>query len=406
MLVIAFVLLNMSAMRPAVATRAQVFDMRVPVSPTAVPVAGSPRLVYELHLVNVSRETLVLEQVEVVDAKGARPIAMMSRDALEHHLKRVGSIPDGVGPLTFTPGMRGVVYLWLALDDDARPRTLVHRLRFHVVGQAATRPKQVWGGRTEIRPGSPVALGPPLCGGPWVAVYNPRWERGHRRTFRAAEHQAGAVAHIPGRYAIDWLKVDAQGRLARGDKDVVKHWYGYGASVLAVADGVIAAIRTHMPESATMSGAHPETDAGNYIVLDLGQGRYAFYEHLKPGSIRVAAGEHVRRGQVIAALGFTGHSTGPHLHFHVADTASPQDAEGLPFVFDGFRILGAYRDFDAFGSMPWTPPDHAAGTWRTREMPAPFDVVDFEVGATSVSPSGCAGAVTADRPPRLSRERQ
>lgn len=382
----------MSVMRSAAATRAQTFDMQVPVPPTVVSVAGSLRLVYELHLVNVSRKTLVLEQVDVLDAKDATLLARMGRNDLEHHLKRADPIPDGVGPLTFTPGMRGVVYLWLPLPDEARPRTLAHRLAFHVAGQKAARSKKVRGGRAVVRSRSPVALGPPLCGGPWVAVYNPRWERGHRRTFHVVDHRSGAVARLPGRFAIDWLKVDAQGHLARGDKDVVKHWYGYGASVLAVADGVIVATRANMPESATMSGAHPETDAGNYIVLDLGQGRYAFYEHLKPGSIRVAAGEHVRRGQVIAALGFTGHSTGPHLHFHVADTASPQDAEGLPFVFDGFRVLGAYRDFDAFGSMPWTPPDQAAGTWHTREMPAPFDVVDFGTRATSVSPSGCAVA--------------
>src|SRR3546814_3208759 len=92
-----------------------------------------------------------------------------------------------------------------------------------------------------------------------------------------------------------------------------------------------------MVESATIS-AHPENalgDAtGNYVALDLGDGRHAFYEHLKPGSIRVVPGQRVRRGEVIAELGFTGDSTGPHLHFHVADAPSPLGAEGLPFEID------------------------------------------------------------------------
>src|SRR3546814_16291744 len=90
-----------------------------------------------------------------------------------------------------------------------------------------------------------------------------------------------------------------------------------------------------MVESATIS-AHPENalgDAtGNYVALDLGDGRHAFYEHLQPGSIRVVPGQRVRRGEVIAELGLTGDSPGPPLPFHVAAAPSPLRAAGLPVV--------------------------------------------------------------------------
>lgn len=69
----------------------------------------------------------------------------------------------------------------------------------------------------------------------------------------------------------------------------MSNWHGHGADVLAVADGLVAAARDDVPESATLSD-HPrhslEDATGNYIALDLGDGRYAFYEHLEPGSIR------------------------------------------------------------------------------------------------------------------------
>jgi murein DD-endopeptidase MepM/ murein hydrolase activator NlpD len=190
----------------------------------------------------------------------------------------------------------------------------------------------------------------------------------------------GGRARIPGRFAIDWIKLDPQGLQTRGGEDLVADWLGYGAEVLAVADAVVAATRDDVAESSRLS-THPdlplEDASGNYIALDLGDGRYAFYEHLKPGSVRVARGERVRRGQVIAALGFTGHSTGPHLHFHVADANSPLGAEGMPFVLERFELLGAYPDIAALGKAPWLSLDGSAGSIHTAEMPAPNTVVRF-----------------------------
>ena len=78
-----------------------------------------------------------------------------------------------------------------------------------------------------------------------------------------------------------------------------------------------------------------ETVGGNHIVLDLGGGRYAFYAHLQPGSLKVKVGDRVTRGQVIGLVGNSGNSTEPHLHFHISDGVSPLGSEGLPYVLDG-----------------------------------------------------------------------
>jgi murein DD-endopeptidase MepM/ murein hydrolase activator NlpD len=54
---------------------------------------------------------------------------------------------------------------------------------------------------------------------------------------------------------------------------------------------------------------------GNFVILTHGNGFTTLYAHLS--SIGVSAGQVVRRGQVIAAEGSTGYSTGPHLHFEI-----------------------------------------------------------------------------------------
>ena len=367
---IAFVL----AMTPCVQVSAttplrESFDLQVPTQPTPVLVGGIQRLLYELHLTNFTREPLSPVSVDVLDEKD-RVLASFSGAALTSRLAQTG----GGAIATIAPGMRGVMYLELAIPAGVPPQALSHRIEYRT---ADSGPFVVGGANVSINQAAPLVLGAPLRGGPWAAIHSPDWLRGHRRVLYTIEGKA----RIPGRFAIDWVKLDESGRTAKGDDDVVGNAYGYGAEVLAVADAIVAATRDDMPESTSVA-AHPKHaigDAtGNYIALDLGDGRFAFYEHLKPGSLRVKPGQRVKRGDIIGALGSTGDSTGPHLHFHIADANSPLGAEGLPFVFDRFEVLGCYPDIGKLGSKPWIPraPDRASR--HDNEMPASNVVVQLE----------------------------
>lgn len=351
------------------------FDLQVPAPPLPVREDGALRLVYELHLTNFSREPLQPVRVDVRDAARSDVLATFEGNALTQRLAQPGAAADDGDSAMIAPGRRGVLYLELTLPPNAPPpRALDHRIHYVVAG-AETR-AEVAGARTPVSDTAPPRLGAPLRGGPWAAIHHPGWPRGHRRVLYTVDGRA----RIPGRFAIDWVRLDADGRSTRGDADRTADTLGYGAEVLAVADGVVAAVRDDMPESATIS-AHPKHalgDAtGNYVALDLGDGHYAFYEHLRPGSVRVTRGQRVRRGETIAALGFTGDSTGPHLHFHVADAASPLGAEGVPFVFEHFDVLGRYEDIGKLGDAPWDSLADELPVRRTAERPAANVVVDF-----------------------------
>lgn len=77
---------------------------------------------------------------------------------------------------------------------------------------------------------------------------------------------------------------------------------GYGAPVLAAADGIVT-------YAGVMSGY------GNCVMINHGSGIVTLYGHGQ--TIYATLGQTVKQGDVIMAVGSTGYSTGPHLHFEV-----------------------------------------------------------------------------------------
>jgi murein DD-endopeptidase MepM/ murein hydrolase activator NlpD len=77
----------------------------------------------------------------------------------------------------------------------------------------------------------------------------------------------------------------------------------YGATVFAADDGMIT------------YADWAQTGYGYTIVVDHGDGRSTWYNHLK-GTL-LEAGNYVTRGTPIGEVGSTGHSSGPHLHFEI-----------------------------------------------------------------------------------------
>jgi murein DD-endopeptidase MepM/ murein hydrolase activator NlpD len=348
------------------------FDLRVLDVPQAATTDAGTQVFEELHLTNFTDAPLRLVRVEVVDAQDERVLIRFAGDALKHRLAQIGG-PAAPGDTVIAPGRRDVVYIeWSA--PRPHPRVIEHVVTYEQLPEAET--GVVHGARTAVSYTAGAPLGPPLRGGPWVAIHRADWARGHRRVFNAV----GGQARIPGRFAIDWVRVDDAGHTARQGPDVPRHWLGYGAEVLAVADATVAAVREDMAESPTVSG-NPQhklaDDAGNFVTLRLDDGRYAFYEHLRPGSTTVHPGQRIRRGDVLAELGFTGASTGPHLHFHVSDGPSRIASEGRPFTLARFDLLGNYGDLGELGKAGWTPKPAQEDRQRTNEWPAENAVVRF-----------------------------
>jgi murein DD-endopeptidase len=358
----------------------QSIDIEIPVAPMPVTIAGKRVLAYELHVTNFRPHDVELNRIEVIDANRGSRLAELSGSELVARLGRVGARVEGSERQRIPAGGRTIVYFWLESSDSlALPARLQHRIELDLVRPTGRERTVVADDGCTVRSVQPIVLSAPLRGGPWVALYDPMLTGGHRTSV----YTLGGRARIPARFAIDWVKLASDATHAREDASIITNWHGYGAEVLAVADATVAEAVDDMEESAKLTQEHGpmalEKASGNHVTLDLGGGHYAFYEHLRHGSISVKRGDRVQSGQVIGLLGNSGSSSsGPHLHFHVGDAGGELAAEGLPYVFRDFEIVGRYERIDGFMSDErWQPAPAATGGKRSRELPGANTVVVF-----------------------------
>ena len=307
-------------------------DLSVPVPPTPLKADGEQYLVYEVHMRNLTQETVWLHRLDVIEA-GLGTMAVFAGDDLTSMVGFRGPVlrPGKTREFVFEPDVLATAFLWLP-TASRRVRQLQHRVVFSTGPSAAPQDARVIvGGNLVPETEAPLVLGPPVCGGTWL--------------IDNCHHRDGGLYPIDGklcmaqRYAMDLMGLGPDRRIACGDPRRFPNWYGYGADLVAAADSIVA--RTH--DHAT------ELGAGNFVVLDVGQGNFATYVHLQEGTICVREGERVARGQVIGRLGNSGgDDMPPHLHYHVmkmdsplpADTRAAFCGEGIPWVLDSFELLG------------------------------------------------------------------
>lgn len=323
-------------------------EMRVPFPPTAVPSAGREHLIYELHLRNFGNRPLPLSGLEILDVNTKTMVGGFEGASLEALISPIGlgalMVSDG---LMLGSGRSCVVFLRL-VSVSAAPARLLHRMRSG--GEFTTGPV------IDVAPCQTLRrLGPPVQGSDWVPTNNAGADDHHRVGLLAVD----GAACIARRYAIDW-KRQRGGAWFDGDEADVRAYHAYGQTVVAVAEATVVVATDGFPDNRprTDEGFAPALEitmhsvGGNVVTLDLGDGLFASYAHLQPGSVKVRVGDRVSRGQALGAIGNSGDSRWPHLHFQVTDGPSLLGSEGLPYVIDAYEEVVGDRREQRRGEMP------------------------------------------------------
>lgn len=177
----------------------------------------------------------------------------------------------------------------------------------------------------------------------------------------------GPSLHSPHRwvpmeqFAHDFIRLGGpEQKSYRTDGQSFADYLAYGQPVYAAAAGTVIAMadsegedvkamrRTGEPLEAYFQRLQADQMArlssgrlgvtGNYVMIDHGNGEYSLYAHLKPKSVRVRVGQKLALGEALGAVGSSGNSTEPHLHFQVCDGPDPLMCAGIPPTWRGLGL--------------------------------------------------------------------
>jgi murein DD-endopeptidase MepM/ murein hydrolase activator NlpD len=184
--------------------------------------------------------------------------------------------------------------------------------------------------------------------GRWIAASGPSLH-GHHRWSSIQE------------FAFDLVRIGEGGLTYKGAGRRLADYHAYGQPVRAMEQGTVVAVLDGVEESDADLQQPGESDEaffqrtlqaqqrrlakgfpyamGNHVVIEHTGGEHSHYAHLQTGSVAVAVGDRVSRGQQIGRVGHSGNSTEPHLHVHLTDGPDIAYSRSLPLVFDEVRLF-------------------------------------------------------------------
>jgi hypothetical protein len=353
---------------------------------------GRQHLTYELLLTNASPLKVRVEQVLVGVEDADRILLSLEGDHLAGEMSPLVGTSGSEGtedpsqggdPTIIASGASGIVWIDLTMDTDVEPPDILANRVVAAILRPDDQSVPFDGivARVPVDHSTPLELSPPVGNGLWYMSDGCcTGDTHHRRGLAPINGQL----LVPQRYAVDWYRVDDQHRAWVADPSQLNSYLAYQQPVLAAADGIVVSTLDGLPNNPDLPHPPPippiEQTVGNFVILKV-DGGYLLYGHLDPGSVRVATGQQVSRGDLLGLIGTSGNSSAPHLHFQVMTSPTFFPTDSPPYVFDRFELVGQVTEriwddiigLQPTGALPYTPALDAGP--RTSQMPLDRNVI-------------------------------
>lgn len=142
--------------------------------------------------------------------------------------------------------------------------------------------------------------------------------------------------------AFDILIVDKTGKSYHGNGKTNEDFYAFGKELIAPCDGEIVWVINGVADN--IPGEMNTKDiTGNTVVIKTIHNEFLYFCHFKNQTIQVKEGDKVKQGQLLGLCGNSGHSSEPHLHFHIQNVKDMNIATGVKCYFNKIAVNGILK---------------------------------------------------------------
>jgi hypothetical protein len=143
--------------------------------------------------------------------------------------------------------------------------------------------------------------------------------------------------------AFDFLIFDQSGKSYKTDGKTNEDYYAFGREVIAPCKGDIVLVIDGVKDN-VLGQMNLFDVGGNTIVIKSENNEYLVFCHFKHQSIKVKEGQKVEQGQILGLCGNTGHSSEPHIHFHIQNIEDINQATGVKCYFMKIIVNGQSKN--------------------------------------------------------------
>ena len=167
----------------------------------------------------------------------------------------------------------------------------------------------------------------------YILPFKGSWYVEYGGTTKKNSHSYDIIGE---RYAYDF-EIRENNLPYHDDYHQKENYYSYLQDVICPCDGFVFELCDSYPNTKIYENRKTSCDVddprGNYITLKHEHGEYSTICHLEKGTITKKVGDLVNRGEVLAKVGNSGNTEGPHIHFQVNKGPDFNMSPGVKITF-------------------------------------------------------------------------
>lgn len=174
---------------------------------------------------------------------------------------------------------------------------------------------------------------------PMSLPFNGNWKVFNGGVDKLHSHSWNIISQ---RFAYDFVLPEDANYKSDVKRRTVNDYLTFNEDVYSPNDGIVIKVKSDVRDNKYAGSGRIDVLTkdmrGNFVIIKHDADIYSLIAHLKMNSCLVKEGDAVRRGQIIAKCGNSGHSTQPHIHFQIQDGANWYFSRGLPIIFSDIQI--------------------------------------------------------------------